>query len=373
MSDQQKEKPDRKAAPLRRLSEEVARELSSIASVLDKDNLPSADDIDKLERLSKLKTFLSAQRDRRRKQIEIVGLCTTILLFVGLSFIRLRSTAVDLDVRATKVHLKLDEQGSATLIPGEMGQILALKQVRVSGADDVRPPGVGEGGSFEIRELTVNDKTKANRSSEDLAVRLQLISIPEGSPYSIALGVAYAADSRGLTIETSGSRPVTAQFGEVINVGDPVRREIRPVRATGKNLELELFPANTERQLTVFRDVHLSEIDFEDARHSTILGGSVYIKSGAETGTPLQPSDRVTIRSAGPMLLRELTLTKGELKVLLSAPSANIVQVGEDSPRDVIPTLFEWIQHRWPTQLYATLSALVAFWLALRRWLESSE
>jgi hypothetical protein len=374
MSTARKPELDRAAAPLERLSEEVTRKLSAVTDGLSKGIQPSLDDIDTLEHLLKLKTFLSSERARRRKQVELAALCAVAFVFIGLSFTRLPSTAVDLDVRATKVHLKIDQQRSAVLIPGEMGQILALKQARVSGADAVLPSSVGEGGSFEIREVI-----DPNRGSEDLTVRLQEISIPEGAPYAIAVGVAYAADSRGLTIETSGSRAAIAQFGEVIPVGatiadaKSIRYAIRPVRATGNNLSLELFPANEKVQLTVLRNMQVSEIIFEDDGNSTILGGSVYVKSDAETSISLQPSDRLTIRSTDHMLLRELTLTKGELRAVLSAASANTVQSGEDSPRNLIPTFFEWIRYRWPTQLYATLSALVAIWLAAQRWWGSLE
>jgi hypothetical protein len=38
-------------------------------------------------------------------------------------------------------------------------------------------------------------------------VRLQEISIPSDSPLTIVVGVAYAADSRGLVFEASGSEP----------------------------------------------------------------------------------------------------------------------------------------------------------------------
>ncbi len=73
------------------------------------------------------------------------------------------------------------------------------------------------------------------------------------------------------------------------------------------------------------------------------------------------------------MLVRELTLTKGELRATLSAPRVTTLQLGEDSPRNLMPSLFEWIRFRWPNQLYATFSALAALWLATRRWWESSK
>lgn len=372
-------KTGRERTPLELLSEEMARKRTALVVKLRERMPPSSEDLDSLERLSKLKTILWADDNGRRKKLEIGFLCVTGLLLIGLMLVRIPSTAVDLDVRTTKVRLTLTDQRSATVIPGELGEILVLKQARVSGADEVLPPTVGESGSFELKQVVSPTETTTHRDSEDLAVRLQEIAIPSDSPLTIAVGVAYAADSRGLVLEASGSKPSTARFGEVIPLGKEadnartVRYAISPVRATGINLMLELFPANAERQLTVFRDMHVSEICFEDSGHSSILGGLAFIKSGGEAGVPLQPSDRLTIRSAGPMLVRELTLTKGELKATLSAPRVTTLQLGEDSRRNLMPTLFEWIRFRWPNQLYATLSALAALWLATRRWWESSQ
>jgi len=379
MSNPNQGKSDRQRMPLALLSEEMARKRTALADALRKEVPPSAEDLDSLERLSKLKTILSADDSGRRKKLEIGLLCVTGLLLTGLMLIRVSSTAVDLSVRTTKVRLTLTNQRSATLIPGELGQILVLKQARVSGADEVLPPTIGESGSFELKELVSPTEKTTHRDSEDLAVRLQEIAIPSDSPLTITVGVAYSADSRGLVLETSGSKPSTARFGQVIPLGKEadnartVRYAISPVRATGNNLVLELFSANAERQLTVFRDMHVSEVSFEDAGHSTILGGLAFVKSKGEASVPLQPSDRLTIRSAGPMLVRELTLTKGELKATLSAPRVTTLQLGEDSPRNLMPTLFEWIRFRWPNQLYATLSALAALWLATRSWWEPSK
>ncbi len=379
MSNPNKGTSDRQRMPLELLSEEMARKRMALADALRKGVPPSAEDLDSLERLSKLKSILSADDNGRKKKIDIGFLCVAALLLIGLILVRVPSTAVDLDVRTTKVRLTLTDQRSATMIPGELGEILVLKQARVSGADEVLPPTVGESGSFELKQFIASTEATPHRDAEDFAVRLQEIAIPSDSPLTIAVGVAYAADSRGLVLEASGSKPSTARFGQVIPLGKEVDRAktvryaISPVRATGNNLTLELFPANAERRLTVFRDMNVSEIFFDDSDHSSLLGGLAFIKSAGEAGVPLQPSDRLTIRSAGPMLVRELTLAKGELKATLSAPHVTTLQLGEDSPRNLMPTLFEWIRFRWPNHFYATLSALAALWLATRRWWESSK
>jgi hypothetical protein len=326
----------------------------------------------------RFKQIVSPRKNGHRKLIEIAFLCTLALLLIGLTFIRISSTAIDLEVRATKVRMTLTNERSPSLIPGELGEILFLRQARISGAEEVLPPAVAETGSFELRQLVPQNPTPA-RGSDELSVRLQEISIPANTPLQVSLSVAYAADFRGLVFEASATKPSTARFGEVVPIlasgsnSRSIQYAIRPVRATGRNLVLELFPANSERQLTVFRDTGISEISFEDAGHSTILGGSALIRSGAEGGVRLQPSDHLAIRSSGPMLMRELTLSKGELRALLSVPRATTIVSGEDASDNLMPTLFEWLRARWPTQLYATLSALVALALAVRNWWEMSK
>lgn len=180
-------------------------------------------------------------------------------------------------------------------------------------------------------------------------------------------------------MHASGAKPAAAQFGEVIAVGaaenhtGELRYAIRPVRVSGKDLVMELFPLNPERPLTVLRDVRVSEIAFESGGHSSILGGVAVVKSGAEGSVKVQPSDLVQIRSAIPMVVRELGLANGELKVTLSATSANAIEVGDDPPRDLRPTLFDWVRFRWPTQLYGAMSVAAALWFALRSWWSSGK
>jgi hypothetical protein len=373
-----KAKPGRDMPALAFLSEEISKRVSRISAELRGGTVPSDTELDALARLLKLRQMVSPGRDRHKKWIEITLLCLLALMLIGLTFIRIPATAIDLEVRATKIRMTLTDERSSTLIPGELGEILALRQARVSGADEVSPPVANDSGSFELRQLVSKNAAPA-ASPEELAVRLQEISVPPGIPLKVAVGVAYAADLRGLVFEAAGEKPSTARFGEVIPIAaegtnvHAIPYAIRPIRATGKDLVLELFPANSERQLTVFRDENVSEISFEDMGHSTILGGSALIKSGAEGGVHLQPSDHLTVRSSTPMLVRELSLSKGELTAILSVPRATTIASGENSSQNLMPTLFEWLRARWPTQLYATLSALVALALALRGWWETSQ
>jgi hypothetical protein len=180
-------------------------------------------------------------------------------------------------------------------------------------------------------------------------------------------------------LHTTGEKPARAQFGEVIpiesdqNNNTQARFAIRPVRVSGKDLEMELIPSNNAAPLTILRDVHVSQISFGDDGRSSILGGSAVVKSRSENKISVQASDNLDIQSATPMLVRELKFAKGELEVTLTTPNANVISLGDDPPRDLRPTLFEWIRFRWPTQLYGALSALAALWFAARTWWKSPE
>jgi hypothetical protein len=362
-----------------KLSALIAGRLAVIASKIDKGVEPSSDDVDALDRLDKVKTTLAALHQERSKKLEIALLCFTVLIFGGLAVVRLRSTSADFEVRATKIHLTLQTPQSTTLIPGELGQILSLKEARVAGADSVRPGAIADNGSFEVKALAPDAKTKVALSTEDSAVRLQEIALPGNSPMTIVVGVAYDGDLRGLTLATSGSQAVKVALGQVIPVqgsqSDPKvpRYGISPIRAEGNNLSLEFIPMKSESELTVFRDIHVSKIEFDEEQHSTVLGGNAFVKGGSDANVELKPSDQLTIQSDEPMLLRELTLTKGELKIRLSARKAKTLLLGEAPARNLIPTVFQWIRYRWPSELYAALSALVVAWLAIRKWMSSSE
>lgn len=356
------------------ISAEVARRLSALQSTLGKGELPSEEDVGAIERLSRITALLPNRDNQRRRRLDALLLFVAVVILVFSLFVRLRSTAVDLDVRATGVTLTLDRNHFDLLIPGEAGEILSLAQVRISGADEVLPSSSDQGATLELRQIVSSKESPANRSSTDLAVRLQEIAIPRDIPFTLAVNLAYGAYSRGLVLHASGAKPASAQFGEVIAIGPrapQIRYAIRPVRVSGKDLEMELFPVNTERALTVLREVHVSAITFESSGHSSILGGVAVVKSRPEASIKIQPSDSLLIRSAIPMVVRELAFAKGELKVTLSAASADTIQVGEGLLRDLRPTVFDWVRFRWPTQLYGAMSAIAALWFALRKWWSS--
>jgi hypothetical protein len=377
MSDAKRYRTMVKDREVSKLSAMIAGRLSDIARKIDKGEEPSSDDVDSLDRLSKIKKSFATLKRERSKRWELVLLCFVALLSGLLAFVRLTSTAADVEIRSTKIQLTLQTPQSATLIPGELGQILSLKDARVAGADSVRPAAVAENGSFEVKAFVPETRSDKTLSTEESAVRLQEIALPGNSLMKITIGIAYDGDLRGLTLATSGAQAVKVALGQVIQVDrDPnnpklMQYGISPIRAEGKGLSLELIPTKTDRELTIFRDIHVSQIDFEDENHSTVLEGNVYVKGGADV--TLKPSDQFTILSDEPMLLRELTLTKGELTVRLSAQKAKTLRLGYAPPRSLIPTVFQWIRYRWPSELYATFSALIVAWLAIRKWIGTSE
>lgn len=367
------------SAIIRKLSERRIQKLTAIAKELQKGTQPSSDDVDELERIGELETIFKSQDVRLRRRLELVAFGFVVLALGVLCFIRIQSTSVDIEVHATQVRFNLDSGASTTLIPGETGQILTLKRAIISGIESMAPDAFDGVNTLQLKAAIPPD-AKANvrfPPNYDPSVRLFAISIPPGSAFSIQASVAYSGNSRGLNLTTEGVAPVRASFGEVISIPSSSKTTtseahgINYIALEGKSLQLSLYPSDDQHELALFRNVHVSSISFEDAGRSTILSGTAYIRGRG--ANPLRPSDLLAVASQNPMLLREITLAKGDLKVIVSVPKATTILLGEDSPRDLRPTLFQWMLFRWPNEFYATLSALVAVWLALRRWWESKE
>jgi hypothetical protein len=205
------------------------------------------------------------------------------------------------------------------------------------------------------------------------------MAIPSDTTFTLTVGVAYALGVRGLSLETSGDKPARAQFGEVIQLNSSssdtasVNHAIQPVIVSGRNLSMDLFPVSVERPLTVLRDVQVSDISFDTHDHSSVLEGVAVIKSGAAPNITIQPNDHLEIRSKSPMLVRELTFDGNDVRLKLTTTEATTLKAGGDRPRDLMPTLFDWLRYRWSTQLWGTISALAAMWFALQRWRNTSK
>lgn len=363
---------------MRGLAAKKALLLAAAAKELATAKEPSSDTLEHLENIDKLEKELRDGNARLRKKLELIALVVVSLALMALCLIRVKSTSVDIELHATEADFALNKGTSMTLIPGETGQILNLKRAIVSGIEATSPESPSGGGRLDLRSTESSEKhsgLKAERNY-DPSVRLYSIVLPPDSAFTVRTSIAYSGNLRGLNLKAEGTLPIEASFGQVIRASGEDKREaqgIDQVTVDGRSLDFTLFPADELHELAVFRDVHVSNLSFQKDGRSTILSGTAYIRGGSPTGQALRPSDLLVLSTQRPILLREVTLINGGLKVVASLPYASSILLGEDSPQELKPTLFQWAVYRWPNQFYATLTALIAVWLAVRRWWESVE
>ena len=108
---------------------------------------------DELELLQKVNDAQRRYSATRRRILEVAALALALALLVGLSLVKVRSVAIDLEVRATGIQFVMNSSRSMTLVPGETGQILYLKSATIAGFDSVSPVELGDRDSIELREL----------------------------------------------------------------------------------------------------------------------------------------------------------------------------------------------------------------------------
>lgn len=338
----------------------------------------SPDTLEHLENIEKLDEHLRAGSAKQRKKLELVVLSVVALILMALCLIRVKTTSMDIELYVTEARFALNKGTSMTLIPGETGQILNLKRATVSGIEATSPESRSSGGRIDLRAIGSTEKDLEAKIDKhyDPSIRLYSIVLPSDSAFTVRTSIAYSGNSRGLNLKAEGSSPIEASFGQVITANTQDKQPsqgIDQVAVDGKSLDFTLFPADESHELAVFRDVHVSDLSFQKDGRSTILKGTAYIRGESPTGQALRPSDLLVLSTQRPILLRELTLVNGGLKVVASIPYASSILLGEDSPQELKPTLFQWVMYRWPNQFYATLTALIAAWLAVRRWWESAE
>ena len=348
--------------------------LSRVAAQLIKGEPPAVEQLDILDRLARLKILMAQKKDDSpRKAFEIGMLLIAMTALLCAVYFRVTTTPVELEIHASNVEMGLTEHRSNLLLPGEHGEVVALKQANISGATEVEPRWVNnDGGALELRQTE-----PSSVHSPDAALRLQGLTLPPSGSVTLAVSIAYRPGLRGLVFSTVGRQPTTGSFGQVIGVpftegGRETRPAVRPVIVSGNEMRLELFPVDDQARFTALRDIPISTVNFESAQDSGILGGSVFVKNLSQSKIPVQPGDHLQLKSDRPMLIRELTFSKGQLNLSLSAPGATVISVGDEHPRNLMPTFFDWVRSRWPTQMYTTLSALVVLWLSVRRWWSSS-
>jgi hypothetical protein len=98
----------------------------------------------------------------------------------------------------------------------------------------------------------------------------------------------------------------------------------------------------------------------------------LFVRDLGEHPLSIQPGDELDIVGA-PLRIRQLIFKNGQFQVSLSSPKMSEIRLGVDPPRNLMPTVFERLSARWPTQLYATLSAIVLLWLAFKKWWKGAE
>jgi hypothetical protein len=352
--------------------------LTTIAEGLASGTPATSQDVEELERLGKVEAALRTLTIGLRQKLELTLLAFTALSLLTLSFARLPYAAVDIELHATGMHFTLNSGTAATLVPGEVDQILLLKRATVSGFESVSPQDLGRADSVILERGAASDKTTASGNADDLSVRLQSITLPEGSKFAVDAAVAYSGSLRGIQLATDGPTPATATVSRVIPTNAKVGAKeitvnaLSPTIFNGRKMRFELYPSDQIGDLAIFRDVHVSGLTFRSGEHSTILGGTLSVK-GRDGVIAVSPSDILTFSNDDSVLVRELSLSYGELRVVLSIPHATKLLLGSDAPRNMLPTWFQWLLFHWPTQLYATLMALVALWLSFRNWRASSE
>ncbi len=138
----------------------------------------------------------------------------------------------------------------------------------------------------------------------------------------------------------------------------------------GKKLEVEFYPVPSSSGITVLRNVTINAIRFEtdEVTHGTsVLGGSLFERDLGDRALDIQSGDILQIVGK-PLHVRQLIFKDGVYQLSLSSPKSSKIQLGEDTPKDLMPTLLQrWIAI-WPTQLYTTLSAIVLFWFGIQKW-----
>ena len=332
------------------------------------------------EQVSRLETLLSPPIKKADRRLDLIVIGAAAAVLVALFLIRVPRAVVDVELRATALQLDLSQGSQANIIPGETGQILSLKRAIVSGIQDLSPAGASDGDRLDLRAAPdESDKADLGASKKtDRSVRLFSITLPPNAPLSVDASVAYAGSARGVDLELQGNQPIEAAFGNVITLpsqGTASKSQVTAIQnigAAGRDLRFSLFPSDEAHELAVFRNIRIAKISFESDGSPTILSGSLHIGGGG-ADVALRPSDRLVLLSKRPIILRELALTDGQLKAVLSIPAATGINLGDDQPRDLRPSLLQWLLFQWPNELYAVLSAGAALWIATRRWLRGAE
>ena len=369
------------------VSEAINRHLGDLAADLSRDPLPSPNQLERMEVLSRLRDSLVAEAkppSNRRRIFGISVVLFIIAVLLCLAFWRVGSSAADFNVDASNVEVDFAGGGDSLLIPGEFEEAVQLSRAEVSGIETANlPPEVESGDTLQLEAVT----QASGGTSTTLPIGFQQLSLPQKGGFSLNLDTAYGSGSRGIVLSTNADQTSTAHLNaplplnaaaatgtiRIIPAASKYRNE--PMLVTGRKLRLELYPAKTQGSITVLRNVEVKAIRFQTAEpdHGTsVLGGSLFVRDLGEHPFSIQQGDELEVIGA-PLRIRQLIFKNGQFQVSLSSPKSSKIRLGVDPPRNLMPTVFERLSARWPTQLYATLSAIVLLWLAFEKWWRGAE
>jgi hypothetical protein len=386
--------PEKDKSAERIVSDAIDRHLADLAFKIGGDPLPLLEELERMRALSRLRESLTPTAEGqtspgRRHLFGIAFVSAVAAILLCLAFLRVSSTAADFNVEASNVEIDFAGGGDSILIPGELEELIPLSHAEISGIENSDLPANAPTG--DSLELPLQPQASGGTNPTP-SVQLQQLSPPKSGPFTLNLDTAYETGGRGIVLSTDANQTSTAQFNAPVPLkagptAGPVSSQTSSPGhkspnaptvgyiVTGRKLRLELYPPKTQASVTILRNANVKAIRFQTAEpdHGTaVLGGSVFVRDLGDHPLPIQPGDELWFAGA-PIRVRQLIFKNGQFQLSVSVPKASEIQLGVEPPRNLMPTIFERLSARWPTQLYTTLSAIVLLWLALEKWWKGQE
>lgn len=366
--------PPAPTPPERIIADAIDRHLAELGTELSKTPLPSESQLERMQALSRLRDSLTTPKKGIALGRRLFGVCFVLCLIVGLlvaGYRRVSSSAADFDVKALDIEMDFDGGVKDLAIPGEAEEALSLTQVTISGIEGSDlPPNVDAGDSLQLQQDVGKDAPP---------IRLQQFMPPATAPFSLHLGSSYQSKGHGLILSMIAARESSAQLSGPLArkpiSGHPVHASYDVLSLSGKKLRLDLYPTSSKETITILRNVTIKAIRFqtgEPGHGTSVLGGSIFERDLGDHPLEIQSGDVLQIAGA-PLRVRQLVFKDGVFQLSLSSPRSSAIQLGDDSPKNLMPTLLQRWSSLWPTQLYTTLSAIVLLWLGLEKWWKGAE
>jgi hypothetical protein len=361
------------------VADAIDRHLAGLGAELSTTPLPSEKQLEELLLLSRLRDSLKPPKKDTAPRHRLFNICfvvvlTAILLWAG--FHRVASTAAEVNIKASSIQMEFEGGGKELPIPGEDEEALSLTHATVSGIEhsDLLP-GAGIGNALQLSQASGKDA---------LPIRLQQFIPPGTGPFTLMLGTSYQPKGRGLVLTAPSDKKSPSRDSSVALMG-PLPQESRSAESKttnydtftlyGKNLQVEFYPIPSPSGITVLRNVTIKAIRFETDeknRGTSVLGGSLFARDLGDKALEVESGDALQLEGS-PLHVRQLIFKDGVYQLSLSSPKSSKIQLGEDTPKNLMPTLLQrWIA-LWPTQLYTALSAIVLFWFGIEKWWKEND